>query len=413
MKLQELDTYCKNLANSTADFPFDRETLCYKTRGKIFAICNIEHFTSISLKCDPDDGLYLRSVYPAVEPGYHLNKRHWISVHVDGTIPDHLLFSWILDSYYLVKRGLPKALRAPAPGIEIPSAEDYIKKNGGDLEKALFEFSFGKGDARPVEEALMGFQNSDGGFGHGLEPDFLLPESSPIATAEALKIYREIGIDDSPGLRSLLHYLEEQYNPEREGWYAVGEEVNKHPHAPWWNWRPESANTWIDDYWGNPSAEIIALLLPHEEKLERLAVGKMAENAVQRFATIDSYESVHEIFCYISLYHSLEEELRKPMDMGLSRAVQELCELNPEAWKEYTPRPLDFTADPGSPLFPMIAPYIQQQCDFLLSTVEKGIWQPHWDWAGNYPEAWEQSKKRWSARITRQNYLLLHRFGYL
>jgi predicted DNA-binding protein (MmcQ/YjbR family) len=93
----------------TEEFPFGEDTLVYKVCGKMFALTSIEDFSSINLKCDPDEGADLRERYEAVHPGYHMNKKHWITVMIDGSITDKLLRDWIDSSYLLVVSGLSKS----------------------------------------------------------------------------------------------------------------------------------------------------------------------------------------------------------------------------------------------------------------------------------------------------------------
>lgn len=76
--------------------------------GKMFALADVENFESINLKTDPEIGVELREKYASVQPGYHMNKKHWITVFVDGTVPDKLIFQWIDASYDLVTSSLPK-----------------------------------------------------------------------------------------------------------------------------------------------------------------------------------------------------------------------------------------------------------------------------------------------------------------
>jgi len=75
----------------------------------MFALTDIEDFDSVNLKVDPEAGVELRERYPAVSPGYHMNKKHWITVQMDGSIPDKLLRQWVEDSYNLVASGLTKS----------------------------------------------------------------------------------------------------------------------------------------------------------------------------------------------------------------------------------------------------------------------------------------------------------------
>src|SRR5690606_21110433 len=93
-------------------FPFGDEVLVFKVMGKMFALTSIERLPlSVSLKCDPERAVLLRERYPAVQPGYHLNKAHWNTVELDGTVPDGTIRSWIDESYELVVRSLKRADR--------------------------------------------------------------------------------------------------------------------------------------------------------------------------------------------------------------------------------------------------------------------------------------------------------------
>lgn len=76
--------------------------------GKMFALADVQDFTSINLKVDPETGIELRERYPSVSEGYHMNKKHWITVLIDGSVTDRLICQWIDDSYHLVVKGLTK-----------------------------------------------------------------------------------------------------------------------------------------------------------------------------------------------------------------------------------------------------------------------------------------------------------------
>ena len=104
------------LAQPEADeaFPFGAEAAVFRVAGKMFAIL-VDGPARISLKCNPGAAEALRAAFPAVQPGYHLSKRHWNTVSLDGSIDDELIREWIEDSYDLVVAGLPKAVRATLP----------------------------------------------------------------------------------------------------------------------------------------------------------------------------------------------------------------------------------------------------------------------------------------------------------
>lgn len=98
----------------TEERPFGPDVLVHKVLGKMFTILpeDAENL-SISLKCDPDEALALRDMYTAVQPGYHLNKKHWNTVTINGSIPDDEIWRMIDSSYNLVvKKNLQKADRA-------------------------------------------------------------------------------------------------------------------------------------------------------------------------------------------------------------------------------------------------------------------------------------------------------------
>lgn len=112
MNIEELRDYCLELKGVTEEFPFGPETMVYKVKGKVFLLTSLDSVQlSFNVKCDPENAIELREHYSAVVPGYHMNKKHWNTVNVNGSVPDKMLYQWILDSYQLVIKSLPKKLR--------------------------------------------------------------------------------------------------------------------------------------------------------------------------------------------------------------------------------------------------------------------------------------------------------------
>ena len=103
MNIEILREYCISKADVTEGFPFGEDTLVFKVNSKIFALVNLDGDLSLNLKCDPAFAIELREKYSSVLPGYHMNKKHWNTVLLDGSIPDAEVFSWIDHSYNLVK----------------------------------------------------------------------------------------------------------------------------------------------------------------------------------------------------------------------------------------------------------------------------------------------------------------------
>jgi predicted DNA-binding protein (MmcQ/YjbR family) len=112
MKPAELRDYCLSLAAAEETFPFGPNTSVFKIAGKMFALSQLHaELLRVSLKCEPELAEELRAAYPAVCPGYHLNKRHWNTVVIDGSLSDGIVRDMIEDSYDLVVDGLSRDAR--------------------------------------------------------------------------------------------------------------------------------------------------------------------------------------------------------------------------------------------------------------------------------------------------------------
>jgi predicted DNA-binding protein (MmcQ/YjbR family) len=110
MDIEEFRLYCLSKSGTTEECPFGPETLVLKVKGKVFALCSIDDFQSINLKCDPERAVTLREQYEQVKPGFHMNKVHWNTVILEG-LPKALVKELIDHSYELVRSGLPKKIR--------------------------------------------------------------------------------------------------------------------------------------------------------------------------------------------------------------------------------------------------------------------------------------------------------------
>lgn len=112
MEFEKLRTYLLNKKGVIEDFPFGPEAMVFKVLGKMFALVALDKSPlRMNLKCDPDLAMHFRAMYKAVNPGYHMNKKHWNTITLDGSIHDGEIFTMIDDSYNLVVKGLNKADR--------------------------------------------------------------------------------------------------------------------------------------------------------------------------------------------------------------------------------------------------------------------------------------------------------------
>ena len=109
----ELRAWCLEHPGAEETFPFSPETSVFKVGGKIFAISALDSEPlSVSVKCEPELAAQLRIDYPAIAPGYHLNKRHWNTLTLDGSLEDGMVCDLVEDSYDLVVSALPGRVRA-------------------------------------------------------------------------------------------------------------------------------------------------------------------------------------------------------------------------------------------------------------------------------------------------------------
>ena len=111
MYIDEFRAYCLSKKGATEDTPFGPDTLVLKVMNKIFALTGIDQFEYVNLKCDPEYAAELREREEGIKPGWHMNKTHWNSVMVDGTVSEILLKKLIDHSYALIVASLPKQLK--------------------------------------------------------------------------------------------------------------------------------------------------------------------------------------------------------------------------------------------------------------------------------------------------------------
>jgi predicted DNA-binding protein (MmcQ/YjbR family) len=108
MNIEDLRDFCLSLKDVSESFPFNETALVFKVLGKMFCLTDLEGELAIIIKNEPEKIIQMQEEYPAVKPGYHMNKKHWNFVIIDGSIPDEQIKGWIVESYNLVIKGMPK-----------------------------------------------------------------------------------------------------------------------------------------------------------------------------------------------------------------------------------------------------------------------------------------------------------------
>ncbi|MCM2679402.1 MmcQ/YjbR family DNA-binding protein [Echinimonas agarilytica] len=109
MEFNALNEYLLEAPKSSLDFPFGKDVYVYKVKGKMFALLGHRgDMMTLNLKCNPDEAAALCDVFEGILPGYHMNKKHWITIYFDGSVPNNEVLRLIDNSYALVVSKLPK-----------------------------------------------------------------------------------------------------------------------------------------------------------------------------------------------------------------------------------------------------------------------------------------------------------------
>jgi predicted DNA-binding protein (MmcQ/YjbR family) len=112
IELEDVREYCLLLPEVTEGYPFGEDHLVFKVKDKMFCLMSLEAFPStMNLKCEPDRAIELREQYDGIAPGYHMNKKHWNTLTLDGSIPDDVVLELVRHSFDRVVKGLKKSER--------------------------------------------------------------------------------------------------------------------------------------------------------------------------------------------------------------------------------------------------------------------------------------------------------------
>lgn len=112
MNIERFRELCLALPGTTEETPFGPDTLVFKVMGKVYALTDLHTFQSVNLKCDPERAVELREAHPGIIPGYHMNKKHWNTVLMDGSVRDALVKELLEHSHALEVASLPKKVQA-------------------------------------------------------------------------------------------------------------------------------------------------------------------------------------------------------------------------------------------------------------------------------------------------------------
>jgi hypothetical protein len=287
----------------------------------------------------------------------------------------------------------------------------YLFTHGRKLEQTLFLYHFESGSIDDVIAALKAYQNPDGGFGHGIEPDFHTPESSPIGTWTAINILRTLPIQNHPIIDEILNYLAHCHDQKNGLFHFSIPSINDHPHAPWWHF---DAKKNIPNY--NPTASLLGFMIKHLPKDHSTYqdVLKRLNKAVSHFIENDISE-MHELRCFVELYHDLPSDLMNDhFKNKLKSRILETVDAHKENWfVSYTVLPSTLILSTKTPGYDQLKKLVADEHNMLIEKRNAhGVWSITWDWSDQDPLAFEKARKAWEGIIAFNVLLRLKSFDF-
>jgi len=291
-------------------------------------------------------------------------------------------------------------------------ARRFVEAHGRPLEIARLCFHFDGAPADQVLDELVTFQNADGGFGHALEPDCRIPESSALATSVAFQILREIDATTpndmiSAAMAYLLHTLDYTLLT----WRIVPPAISSIPQAPWWNEEahPSRPATFVL----NPTAELVGYLYTFREQVPQATLSLLTDCVLSAVEGSNSM-IMHDLLCCKRLTETerLEPTARNRLLSSLFRLLDKTVCRVPAQWSQYTLRPIQVAEDPGSPFAAALQDIIPQNLDYEVAAQQAdGSWAPHWCWGDLHPQAWEKARLEWAGVLVVEKLVALKKYG--
>jgi hypothetical protein len=286
----------------------------------------------------------------------------------------------------------------------------FVREQGRPLDAALLDHRLGNGSAEAVMVALIAFQNPDGGFGGGLEPDMRSPASTAIAASIAMRLLARIDAPARhPTVVGLFDWLAGALDREAGVWPIVGQDVGSAPHAPWWSWSEDLAANW-NGFRFNPTAEILAHLCRHRDAAPADLLACAEEGLGRSLAETELIEGAYDLKCAIRLAEAdgLPAEIGRPLDTLVRRSIAAHDPADDHA------SPFDAAPTPASPFADVVDGRIEPALTGLIeSQAGDGgwAWNPEWDWSYVDRKAGTEAVRDWRGWITRENLETLMAYG--
>jgi len=278
----------------------------------------------------------------------------------------------------------------------LEAARQFMRHEAVSLEHALWSHRFDDGPPDAIVAALTPYQNSDGGFGHGLEGDLSTPASTAIATSVGLRHLRRAGVAaDHPMVAGARDWLA---SVATDGVFPIiGPEVDQAPHAPWWDWSDDLAESWNGFRW-NPTAEILAHLYVFRGGAPAGLLEAVEARLRRSIAETQLIAGPYDLRCAVVLAETeaAPADLRRALTRLLVRSVEQH-----DSASEHAPA-LDLATSPNGVLASALSDRIEPAAATLVGGQQAdGGWTPFWDWSFVDAAAWAAAKASWRGTLTR------------
>ena len=294
----------------------------------------------------------------------------------------------------------------------------WMMQHARPLEISLWKYFYEGSTKSEVLDVLLSYQNEDGGFGQGLEPDNWNPNSTPATTRYAINVLRQIEFEDKehPIFQGILKYLESDKNRKDYGWMFGVPSNRNYPHAPWWDYKEERDEMESRGL----TAELSAFLLENAS-LDSESYHLALEHSWRLTAHMMK-ETEHGdmgICGYIRLTECIRS-LQIPgfdcdrMEQRIGELITGGIEQDTTAWKNYGHRPSEYISSPQSPYYQNNREIVEKELNYLMDTrVKHDVWPITWTWFEHnekFPGKFPISEIWWKGIKTIENTRFLQAF---
>ena len=318
-----------------------------------------------------------------------------------------VVFEWLYVEDEGGKRGwLPAGKAASLTWLN--AADKWVGLNARPLEIAKWEFIFGNGSKEAIVLELLKYQNADGGFGNGLEPDLVMPNSNAITSAEAVFTVYEYGLNCADDwFTGLLNYFERSVQDIPCFWEPVPKAVDDYPRPQWWSYNSS------EKFSPNPCAVIAAALILHGTETQR-ELGLTVAQKCFEFLLSDEFCGDHDSYCLAFLVEKLYFAKSNLITSGIISAMEQKIKANvchdESKWDKYRPQPLNYAHSLSCMWHDCVKEGIDKNLKYWMSTIDNGVWKPNFSW-GTDSEASRQAMQNWTGVVVVSRVKILKNYG--